>query len=148
MKTIFEQLLIINKFLKNFGISRKLLIVIVVLMIISAIGEALSASLIIPFLNSLQNTESSPESSNRIIQSISYFFSGVNREHRFIYVLFSILILMSFVQVLIIFTDRLIKKFTIFQTQNKVSNVLFARMLNTRLKFFYKQSRFFLLIII
>lgn len=109
-------------------------------MIISAVGEAFSAGLIVPFLNSLQNAEPTAGGTNKAIQIISHLFMGVSKEHRFVYVLLSILLLMSFVQCLIIFTNRLNLRFSWFLVQNRVSKILFREILNTRLKFFYKES--------
>jgi subfamily B ATP-binding cassette protein MsbA len=140
MHQLLKKLVTINRFLKNFTISRKLLIAILLLIIVSAVGEAFSAGLLIPFLNSLQNAESITGGGGKIIQGISHLFSAVSKEHRFVYVLLSILLLMSFVQLLIIFTNRLNLRFSMFLVENKVANNLFKKILDARLKFFYRVS--------
>jgi len=139
MHNFFEKLSKINSFLKIFSISKKILIIIAFLMVIQSVAEAFSATLLIPFLNSIQNVQASTTGDNTFLRLIDNIFSDVKMEHRFIYILMSILILMSAVQFMIIFNNRLILNFSMFKVQNAVSNALFNKILNARLRYFYKK---------
>lgn len=110
------------------------------MMFFSALGQALSAGLLVPFMNSLQKIESAGVSSNKIIAFISQFFEGIELEYRFIYILFFILIFLAAAQSFIIFTNRMIIKFSTFRVQYKVRSILFEKIINARIKFFYKQK--------
>ena len=134
---IFEKLSILNRFLKTFSVSKKLLAVIVFLMTIQALAEAFSAGLLIPFLNSFQSVQTSAEETNRLLSSINNLFANIDVKYRFVYILFSMVGLMGLVQLTIILNNRFILKFCTFTVQNTVSNALFQKIMNVRLKFFY-----------
>ena len=134
---IFEKLSILNRFLKTFSVSKKLLAVIVFLMTIQALAEAFSAGLLIPFLNSFQSVQTSTEETNRLLSSINNLFANIDEKHRFVYILLSMIGLMGLVQLTIILNNRFILKFCTFTVQNTVSNALFKKIMNVRLKFFY-----------
>lgn len=130
----------INVFLERFEIGKKSLVYILFIMCVAAVCEALSAGLIIPFLNTFQNSQATQPVDNRTIQFLSQLFDGFNKEERFVYILMSILTLMMVVQFLIIYINRLLMKFAMFSIQNNISRRLYEEILHARLKFFYKQS--------
>lgn len=133
-------LITINEFLKKFRISRRILFLILSLLLLQAVLEALSAGLLVPFLVSFQNvTGATHESDNKIILFMSLFFKGIETENRFVYILLTIMLIMSLVQCLVIFSNRLIYRFSSFEVQYKVSNILFSKILDSKLKFLYKQ---------
>lgn len=129
----------IKRFLDAFQISRKLLIGIFLLLVLQAAAEALSASLIIPFLDSLRNIQSQGAAASRIAQIINVVFKGVDAPYRFVHILFSIFLILTVVELLSILNNRLILRFSMFDVQDKVSNQVFSHILDARLKFFYRQ---------
>lgn len=135
----FNKLLTINRFLDAFEISRKLLVVIFLLLILQTAGEALSATLIMPFLDSFRNIQGVSSGTSWILEFITPFFNGVDASHRFMYILFSIFLILTFTELIFILNNRLILRFSMFDVQNKVSNQIFSHILDARLKFFYKQ---------
>ena len=140
MNQPFSKLITINRFLKTFKISRKLLFFIGALIVITAIGQAFTAGLLIPFMNSLRNVDTvavAGADTNRVIEFMNGLYSGIAPEQRFIYILLSIIGITAGVQVLTIYTEMLILKFAMFKIQDNVSNILFNEILNARLKFFY-----------
>lgn len=139
MPNIILRLLNINRFLSKFSISRVLLLIVVVLLLVQAGSEAFSAGLIVPFLNSLQNAKTEMGDTGKVLRYVNQLYSGVEPQNRFLYILLTILSLMSFVQVLIVLNNRLMLKFAMFSVQNRVSLALFEKILATRLKFFFKQ---------
>lgn len=134
---IFEKLSILNRFLKVFSVSKKLLVVIVFLMTIQALVEAFSAGLLIPFLNSFQSVQTSAEETNRFLSIINNMFASIDVQYRFIYILLLIIGLMGLVQLMAILNNRFILKFCMLVVQNTVSNALFKKIMTVRLKFFY-----------
>ena len=70
---------------------------------------------------------------------MSQFFEEIEVGNRFIYILLAIMSMMSLVQCLIVFSNRLIFRFSAFEVEYKISNILFSKILNSKLKFFYKQ---------
>lgn len=128
----------INEFLSRFGIRKRSLVFIVGIMGVSAACEAMSAGLIIPFLNTFQNAQAA-DSDNRIVRFLMSLYDGYAREERFLYLLCTMIGMMTIVQLLLIFTNRLVLKFSMFTIQNRIAEMLFDEILNARLKFFYKQ---------
>jgi len=135
---LVEKITTINYFLKSFAVQRKSLVLILVLMLIQAFAEAFSAILLMPFLNSLQNASGDSEMNN-ILQFITSFYSDVEEGKQIVYILISITMLMSLVQVIIIINNRLILRFAMFKVQYQVSEKLFSDILNVRLNFFYSK---------
>jgi len=134
-----NKLSLINQFLNSFSIPKKAIIYIIVLMVVSAVFQVFTAGLLPPFLNSLQNIESS-NPANKFIQFTEKIFSGINKEDQFIYILIMILGIMTVVQSLTIIINREIAKFSMFVVQESVARNLFKDILNTKIKFFYKQE--------
>ena len=126
----------INEFLSRFGIRKRSLVFIVGIMGVSAACEAMSAGLIIPFLNTFQNAQAA-DSDNRIVRFLMSLYDGYAREERFLYLLCTMIGMMTIVQLLLIFTNRLVLKFSMFTIQNRIAEMLFDEILNARLKFFY-----------
>jgi ATP-binding cassette, subfamily B, bacterial MsbA len=107
-------------------------------MLVQTFGESFSAMLLMPFLNSLQKVPGNSEM-NIILRFITSLFSGVEEEKQIVYMLISITLLMSLVQVMIIINNRLILRFAMFKVQYQVSERLFSNILNVHLKFFYSK---------
>ncbi|HAH21834.1 MAG TPA: hypothetical protein DCL49_13160 [Candidatus Omnitrophica bacterium] len=134
-----NKLLTINRFLNVFQISRKLLVVIFLLLILQAAGEALSATLIMPFLDSFRSIQGAGAGTSRILETVMSFFKGLDTPHRFMYILLSIFLILTVTELIFILNNKLILRFSMFDVQDKVSNQVFSHILDARLKFFYKQ---------
>ncbi len=101
-------------------------------------AETFSASLLIPFLNLLQNTGSGNGEINIILQYFLRIFPD-NAEKQFINILIVMISLMSLSQVILIINNKFILNFSVFTVQNNVSVNLFNKVLNSRIKFIYKK---------
>lgn len=134
-----DKLSLINQFLDKFSISKKAIIYILSLMIVSAGFQVVSAGLLPPFLNSLQNKQTEGPS-NKFFQWTEEMFSGVDKEDQFIYILITILGIMTIVQALTIVINREIAKFSMFTVQESVARNLFKDILSTKIKFFYQHQ--------
>lgn len=134
-----EKVTIIQKFLKRFSIPKGAMVYILVLMILSALFQIVTAGLLPPFLNSLQNVESS-NSSNKFIEWTERMFAEVDKGDRFIYILIMILGIITVIQGLTILINREIAKFSMFTVQEGVARKLFRDILGTKIKFFYQQQ--------
>ncbi|MBP9853706.1 MAG: ABC transporter ATP-binding protein [Candidatus Omnitrophica bacterium] len=130
----------VNLFLKTFKIPRKSLSILGILMSVTAGLQALSAGLVIPFLNSLQNADTSATGQNKIVDFLNSLFSGMAPENRFVSVLFSLLAVIAVIQIMLIVMERYILKFSMFDIQYHVARVLYSKIINSRLKFFYNQN--------
>jgi ATP-binding cassette, subfamily B, bacterial MsbA len=128
----------VNFFLKSFSVPRKSLVLILFLMLAQVFAESFSAMLLMPFLNSLQKVSVNHEM-NIILRFITSLFSGIEEENQIVYMLISITLLMSLVQVMTIINNRLILRFAMFKVQYQVSERLFSDILNVRIKFFYSK---------
>ena len=107
-------------------------------MMFQVAAETFSASLLIPFLNSLQNAGSGNVEINIILQYFLRLFSS-NAEKQFINILIVMISLMSLSQVILIINNKFILNFSVFTVQNNVSVNLFNKVLNSRIKFIFKK---------
>jgi len=139
MPDLLEKLSTINTFFKTFSIPRKFLIIIVILMLVQSLAEVFSAMLLIPFLNSLQNIDNTSTDINIFIRYINILFSGYDQEYKFVYIMLSIIMIMSAVQIMLIINNRFILRFSIFTVQNTVSKIIYNKIINARIKFFYNK---------
>jgi ATP-binding cassette, subfamily B, bacterial MsbA len=108
-------------------------------MLLQALAEAFSAMLLMPFLNTLQSNHSYKDNGNIFLRLINDLFSGFDKDNHLVYMLLSITILMSLVQLIMIINNRLILKFSMFEVQNKVSKILYENIIQSKLKFFYNK---------
>ena len=135
-----NKLIKINAFLDTFKISKKSLLGMSLLMLVMTFSQTLTAGLFIPFLNSFQNATVSSEGQPKILAFMTEMFNGVDPSHRFVSILYVIVILTISVQVLTIYLNKLILRFSMFDVQNAVANDLYGKIIKTPLKFFFKET--------
>ena len=89
-------------------------------MMFQVAAETFSASLLIPFLNSFQDTGSGNGEINIILQHFLGLFLN-NAENQFVYILLVMISLMSLSQVLLIINNKFIVNLSVFTIQNNAS---------------------------
>ncbi len=135
----FQKFKKIGEFLTVFKIPKILLVYNIGLMLLSAVGQAVSISLFIPFLNSLQNNNSG-EDSSRIISFLTHVFADLPADQHYFYMLLSILVIVCVVYLLMIAINVMILDFCIYRMQYQVCHKLIRGLLNARLKFFFQKK--------
>ena len=105
-------------------------------MMVQVLIETFSASLLIPFLNSMQNINNSSGSINIFLEFFLKLFPG-NIQDQFISILIVMISLMALSQIILIVNNKYILNFSAFTVQKKVSVNTFNKILNSQIKFIY-----------